>query len=716
VEFSRIGPFEIINSLGSGPRGTVYRARHSSHGRIVAIKHLAASVAPEGPDFNRLWNEIARLRAVVSNHVVTTHSVEIFDGRPLIEMESLGESLEKVTNGHPLVLRDAMRAIHDVLSGLKVLHDAGIIHDNLKPSNVLQDTTTGSWKISDGGTTTIEGEASPTLLASSVLYVAPETVQRNSPPSEQSDLYCAGMLSLEVLLGSNRLREAFPQVPNIHSPSRFLAWLQDPVQEAAPLHQLRPEIPQAVSQFVSKLLAKDPAARFSSAFEATVELEAILLALTPATVEVDQPISAGEAPTISEMTQPPEEPTPWLVVTGPGGFNQKIDLSDRTYRIGRDSQNDIVLPDDSKTVSRIHAELRREGDRYTLIDLDSQNGLLVNGRRKPSVQLQPGVSVRVGAFTLMFTAPVAGQTLPPPVKRTPAGPGPASSTKTKPAVSSGAMTGIKDAAAALGSFVLAWWPPKNAQEWAAILLIPTLLLAILVWLVTRGPSTPPGARHDVVIARTPVAVPPPPPVSTSSETEKPKEDVPVGVAPPAPSPSVTPTPATAGRRGPDRSGTGAGRRGAAAEGPTKPGVEVIPEGPTDAEKLEQARTGNSFPRALQLLDEIRKSNPAHPGLVRTANQVGANAERARDRDTAGKLFKLVHDLGPNSAEAHELTAQGLKALREAREDATDDLLKSQAAEGFEKAIRYLPDGHPDKKDAQDRLKKLRGGLEIVLAH
>jgi predicted component of type VI protein secretion system len=83
------------------------------------------------------------------------------------------------------------------------------------------------------------------------------------------------------------------------------------------------------------------------------------------------------------------------------------ELTQETVRIGRGSQNDLVLEDPGKGVSRNHAEIRFEGGRYTLVDLGSQNGIWVSGSRLPSVILEPGLSAAVGPYRLMVEAPVA---------------------------------------------------------------------------------------------------------------------------------------------------------------------------------------------------------------------------------------------------------------------------------------------------------------------
>jgi tetratricopeptide (TPR) repeat protein len=85
---------------------------------------------------------------------------------------------------------------------------------------------------------------------------------------------------------------------------------------------------------------------------------------------------------------------------------QEHELKEQTVRIGRGTQNDVVLEDPGKGVSRHHAEIRFEGGRYTLVDLQSQNGIWVSGTRVPSVVLEPGVTAALGPFRLMMQAPV----------------------------------------------------------------------------------------------------------------------------------------------------------------------------------------------------------------------------------------------------------------------------------------------------------------------
>jgi tetratricopeptide (TPR) repeat protein len=97
-----------------------------------------------------------------------------------------------------------------------------------------------------------------------------------------------------------------------------------------------------------------------------------------------------------------------------------VDLTDRDLRIGRAPENDVILEDPDRTVSRFHAELRFENGQYSLIDLNSQNGLWMDGQRLPRLTLEPGRPVSVGMFRLLLEADDqrAAAAPPPPIDRT----------------------------------------------------------------------------------------------------------------------------------------------------------------------------------------------------------------------------------------------------------------------------------------------------------
>ena len=101
---------------------------------------------------------------------------------------------------------------------------------------------------------------------------------------------------------------------------------------------------------------------------------------------------------------------PKLSIRDPNGQTREVDLSDCTLRIGRGDQNDIVLPDSTKSVSRLHAELHWDNGRYVLVDANSQNGIWVGERRLQTVTLEPDVPVLVGSCTITLADSVSTDT------------------------------------------------------------------------------------------------------------------------------------------------------------------------------------------------------------------------------------------------------------------------------------------------------------------
>jgi predicted component of type VI protein secretion system len=107
-----------------------------------------------------------------------------------------------------------------------------------------------------------------------------------------------------------------------------------------------------------------------------------------------------------------------LIIYRGDTLEREIDLPERNARIGRGDQNDIVLADPGKAVSRFHAELRFEAGRFTIVDLNSQNGTWVAGRRVQRAVMDPGVSIVLGTHRIVLKAELPA---PPPEAPTPQG-------------------------------------------------------------------------------------------------------------------------------------------------------------------------------------------------------------------------------------------------------------------------------------------------------
>lgn len=148
---TRLGPYEIVSSLGAGGMGEVYRSRDTRLRRDVAVKVLPSSVATD-PDRLRRFEQEA-LAAARLNHpnILAVHDIGTHDGTPYVVSELLeGQTLrERLTSG-ALPLRRALEYALQVARGLAAAHEKGIVHRDLKPENVFV-TTDGRVKILDFG-------------------------------------------------------------------------------------------------------------------------------------------------------------------------------------------------------------------------------------------------------------------------------------------------------------------------------------------------------------------------------------------------------------------------------------------------------------------------------------------------------------------------------------------------------------------------------------
>lgn len=217
-------------------------------------------------------------------------------------------------------------------------------------------------------------------------------------------------------------------------------------------------------------------------------------------------------------------------------LDREIDLGPRNARIGRGDQNEIVLPDPAKSVSRFHAELRYENGAYTIVDLNSQNGTWVAGKRVPQVVLQPGVPVVVGTYRLVFIgeAPatdsektlVAG----PAPARVPAVPVPPAAPAPAPAVPAQAAVPVQAAAPAQAA-------PRTTAPPPAPAAIPK----------PQPPAPAPVAKKEEPKPAPKVETPPPAPsVAAAKVAAPPASPKPAASpAPVPPKPAAPPAPAAA---------------------------------------------------------------------------------------------------------------------------------------------------------------------------
>jgi uncharacterized protein (TIGR03067 family) len=255
----RIGHYEVLEVLGRGGFGTVYRAFDDKLQRVVAVKVLAPQLATTSPARKRFLREARATAAIQHDHVV-----QIYDTQeqplPYLVMEFIpGETLQqKLDRTGPLEVPEVLRIGRQIAEGLAAAHEKGLVHRDVKPANVLIDGgPTQRVKLTDFGLARAADDASIShsgVVAGTPMYMAPEQAKGDTL-DHRADLFSLGSVLYAISTGRPPFRA-----------SSMMAVLKRVVEEdPRPMRDVIPEVPEWLCRIVGKLHAKDPAARYESA-------------------------------------------------------------------------------------------------------------------------------------------------------------------------------------------------------------------------------------------------------------------------------------------------------------------------------------------------------------------------------------------------------------------------------------------------------------------
>jgi serine/threonine protein kinase len=211
---ARLGPYEILESIGAGGMGVVYRARDTRLDRIVAVKVLAAGTAKR-PEFRQRFEREARAVSALNHpHICTLHDVGSVGDIDYIVMEYLeGETLAARLRSGALPLDQALRIALESADALDRAHRTGIIHRDLKPGNIM--LTKGGAKLLDFGLARLRDPAGdgpspagvltgtqtmPGLIMGTLPYMAPEQLEAREVDA-RADIFAFGAVLYEMLTG-----------------------------------------------------------------------------------------------------------------------------------------------------------------------------------------------------------------------------------------------------------------------------------------------------------------------------------------------------------------------------------------------------------------------------------------------------------------------------------------------------------------------------------
>ncbi|MCU1232798.1 MAG: serine/threonine protein kinase with repeat [Candidatus Solibacter sp.] len=276
----RLGPYEILDALGAGGMGRVYKARDTRLNRLVAIKFLFTELMDETAR-RRFRQETKAASSLNHPHIVTVHEAGEFEGRPYLVTELVdGGTLKAWATAEKRSWRVTAELLVGVADGLACAHESGILHRDIKPENVLV-TRSGYAKLADFGLAKMaEGAAEETVtltglgtqpgkIVGTIAYMSPEQVLGERMDA-RSDIFSFGVLLYEILTGVRPFQG--------NSNVACMRMIVD--SEPPPPATIVRDLPANLQTIVLRCLEKKPEKRYQTARELTSELRSALNALT----------------------------------------------------------------------------------------------------------------------------------------------------------------------------------------------------------------------------------------------------------------------------------------------------------------------------------------------------------------------------------------------------------------------------------------------------
>ncbi|MHB8580803.1 MAG: serine/threonine protein kinase, partial [Ignavibacteriaceae bacterium] len=259
--------YKIIEKLGEGGMGVVYKAEDTKLKREVAIKFLPHSISANKEERQRFEIEAQAAAALNHPNIATIHAIEEYENDLFIVMEYLdGTELKETISKNKLTLDQSLNIIEQIAKGLQAAHQKGIIHRDIKSSNIMI-TRTGTVKVMDFGLAKLGGTSQITKLGTTLgttAYMSPEQA-KGEHVDKRTDIWSLGIIIYEMLTGSMPFKGDFEQA------IIYSILNEEPVS----MMSIKDGIPIKLEQLVRQSLIKDPGSRYQNLDELIKDLNLV---------------------------------------------------------------------------------------------------------------------------------------------------------------------------------------------------------------------------------------------------------------------------------------------------------------------------------------------------------------------------------------------------------------------------------------------------------
>jgi serine/threonine protein kinase/tetratricopeptide (TPR) repeat protein len=287
-----VAHFEILDQIGVGGMGVVYKAEDTSLRRTVALKFLPLELARDPGAKARFLREAQAAAALDHANICTVHEIGENEGLTFIAMAYVeGRSLKEMLGAGPVELDQAMDLSIQIAEGLKAAHDKGIVHRDIKPANVMV-TSEGRAKIADFGLAKFAGRSEITTGGTrmgTVSYMSPEQA-RGEAVDHRTDIWSLGAMLYEMITGQRPFR-------GDHDSAVIYSILNE---DPEPMTSVRVDVPQEVQWIVDRAMAKSPDERYQSVTDMLADLR-LLRRGAGTQPRADQLIAAKRPPSIAVL-------------------------------------------------------------------------------------------------------------------------------------------------------------------------------------------------------------------------------------------------------------------------------------------------------------------------------------------------------------------------------------------------------------------------------